>query len=105
MFISHLALEPAKAAALAALCRNDFWADDMSPFVKGASITNGTRTRFTLLLPMKMIPRLMLSTLFQHVSRPQWVMLLVVPVAPRSKSNVWSWARLVHTTANRVRCR
>ena len=45
---------------------------------------------FTLLLPMKIIPRRMLSKLFQQVSKPQLVMARLTPGSLVLKVTVWS---------------
>src|SRR3974390_1157826 len=74
-FMSHLDAAEAMLARLAQVCILDLSAGVTSLLVTGASTKNPTRTMVTLLVPMKISPRCMLSKLGQQVSKPQ----LVIP--------------------------
>src|SRR5579871_6169736 len=91
--MSHRFAAVAIAARFAQVCMLDLSAGVTSLFVSGASTKNPTRTIVTLLVPMKISPRCMLSELGQQVSRPQFVIVAVEPGSVTLKRIVRSCAR------------
>jgi hypothetical protein len=79
--MSHRVAAVAMPAKFMQVCMAALSVGVTSLFVSRASTKNPTRTIVTLLVPMKINPRRILSKLGQHVSKPQFVIDLLTPVS------------------------